>query len=287
MATNVMGTVHTLEASRRTESVRVVVVVTSDKCYENREGSFPYRENDRLGGADPYSASKGAAEIVTASYRQSFCNVEVRGRPRVALATARAGNVVGGGDWAEDRIVPDCVRALSEGEKIPVRNPRSVRPWQHVLEPLSGYLWLGARMLEDPARFAEAWNFGPANSEGSCVADLVERVILHWGSGEWVDLSASAPGAPREAASLILDCTKAREDLGWFSLLTLDQAISETITWYRRYHEQRDFEARQFSIQQIEWYNALARADGAVWTGCGPSKGAQRRTELKAGRNAG
>ncbi|UCH58591.1 MAG: CDP-glucose 4,6-dehydratase, partial [Anaerolineales bacterium] len=183
-ATNVMGTVHVLEAMRQTPSVRVAVIITSDKCYENREWIYAYRESDPMGGRDPYSASKGAAELVTASYRNSFFHPNRFEKHGVSQASTRAGNVIGGGDWAEDRLIPDCIRALIDGQSISVRNPHAVRPWQYVLEPLFGYLRLAKRMWEDPCSFAGAWNFGPYTNGNATVGSVVNRVIREWGSGE-------------------------------------------------------------------------------------------------------
>jgi CDP-glucose 4,6-dehydratase len=223
-ATNVLGTVHLLEAVRRVPSVQAVVVVTSDKCYENRERPEGYREDDPLGGHDPYSASKAAAELATAAYRRSFF---ARG-PRVA--TARAGNVIGGGDWAEDRLVPDTMRALARGETVKLRNPAAVRPWQHVLVPLSGYLALAERLAERDG-FAGAWNFGPRDDDAVPVAALVELLLASWDGGRWEAAVEDEPA--HEAGLLRLDWTKARERLGWRPLLTLKEAAALTVTWYR------------------------------------------------------
>jgi len=193
---NVMGAVNLLEAVRLTDSVKAVVCITSDKCYENREWIWGYREIDRLGGHDPYSASKAMAELAIAAYRRSFFPPDAYQEHGVAVASARAGNVIGGGDWAQDRLVADCMRALMDGEPIPVRNPRSVRPWQLVLEPLSGYLWLAAKLLQEGARFAEAWNFAPLEPVAVSVGELVQKLIELWGVGEWEDLSAGQAQAP-------------------------------------------------------------------------------------------
>ena len=226
MATNVLGTAHLLESLRTHAPQAVVVVVTSDKCYENREWVWPYRENDPLGGHDPYSASKACAEIVAASWRRSY-----GGEGGSRIATARAGNVIGGGDWSPDRIVPDCVRALSRGETISVRNPAAIRPWQHVLEPLSGYLLLAARLHESP-RFAEAWNFGPDDQDTRTVEDLVKTVVASWGEGaRWA--LAKQVGEPHEANALTLSSIKARRELGWHPTWHLDRAIGATIAWYK------------------------------------------------------
>lgn len=219
---NVQGTVAVLEAARLTPSVRSIVIVTTDKCYDNRHWPWPYRETDALGGHDPYSASKACAELVAASYRASFF-----GGARVA--TARAGNVIGAGDWADHRIVPDCVRALRAGQPIVLRHPNAVRPWQHVLEPLRGYLMLGARLYDD-ASVADAWNFGPPTDEQVTVRSLVERAIASWGSGT-IEVAA-ADGAKKEAMLLALDISKARQ-LGWQPLLTWSEAVQMTVEGYR------------------------------------------------------
>ncbi|MFC1654760.1 CDP-glucose 4,6-dehydratase, partial [Myxococcota bacterium] len=229
---NIGGTVNVLEVVRELDSVSACIVVTSDKCYENKDFVWGYRENDRLGGSDPYSASKGAAEIVFEAYRRS---VFQSGERQIGLATVRAGNVIGGGDWAEYRIVPDCVRALSAGRKIPVRNPQAVRPWQHVLEPLGGYLLLGQRLLTHPAEYSGAWNFGPGASEAVRVEQLVNQFVKAWGSGA-VELN-SGDEQPRKEARVLRLCTdKARYDLDWSPILSGPEAISWTADWYQAWH---------------------------------------------------
>jgi CDP-glucose 4,6-dehydratase len=253
-----MGTVHVLEAMRQTPSVRVAVIITSDKCYENRELIYAYRENDPMGGRDPYSASKGAAELVTASYRNSFFQHVRSEKHCVGLATARAGNVIGGGDWAEDRLIPDCIRALVDNQRIAVRNPYSIRPWQHVLEPLFGYLSLAQRMWEDPSDFAGAWNFGPSVDGNATVGSVVNQVIREWGSGEWEDVSLDQANAPHEASALRLDCTKAATVLDWRPILSLNQSIRKTMSWYRSYYFDPHFDAHSFTVEQIENYTSLA-----------------------------
>lgn len=225
--TNVMGSVNVLEAVREVACVRAIVNVTSDKCYENREWEFAYRENDALGGFDPYSASKGAAEIVTAAYRRSFFSES----GSAAVASARAGNVIGGGDWAEDRIIPDCIRSLTAGQAIAVRNPGAVRPWQHVLEPLSGYLQLAAALLDDGS-LASAWNFGPVAGGNLTVRQVVEAVLDTWGGGEWTG-PREGETHPHEARFLKLDCAKATDVLGWSPVWDAQRAIRETTLWYR------------------------------------------------------
>lgn len=230
--TNVIGTAHVLEAVRATSSVRAVVIVTTDKCYENNEWVWAYRENDPLGGYDPYSASKACAEILTASWRRSFLSSSAAGGRQVAVATARAGNVIGGGDWADDRLIPDCVRAFEKQSSVAIRNPNSTRPWQHVLEPLSGYLLLAERLYKDGEAFAEAWNFGPETGDIRPVSWVLDRLVSHWGEGaSW---QAVAGNHPHEAGLLAVDAAKARARLRWQPRLPLDEALAWTADWYRR-----------------------------------------------------
>ena len=227
VSTNVIGTANVMEVARLDPDPVALVLITSDKCYENREWEHGYAEDDALGGRDVYSGSKAAAEILISSYRRSFFADGLR----VPVASARAGNVIGGGDWADDRIVPDVVRALMAGEPVAVRNPGAVRPWQHVLEPLSGYLQLGAALLErtNPA-LCTAFNFGPAIENTRSVGDLVALAVRLWGAGEWRD--ASSPGAPHEATLLRLDITRAGRELAWRPRWNFDQAVRSTIAWY-------------------------------------------------------
>ena len=256
--TNVMGTVNVLEAARACPSVRAVVVVTSDKSYQNLETGRAFRETDPMGGRDPYSASKGCAELVTTAYRESFF------AGGAAIASARAGNVMGGGDWAPDRIVPDCVRALLAGDPIVVRNPGAVRPWQHVLEPLSGYLWLAASMLRDARRYEGAWNFGPIDQGGDKpVRWVVDRFVDGWGSGSWVT-PANAGRQPHEAHHLGLDSSKAREQLGWAPVWGVQTAVRQTVSWYRDYH-QAPATARELVGRQLRTFEDDARAMGLPW----------------------
>lgn len=258
--TNVMGTVNILEAARTCPTVRAVVIVTSDKVYENPETGRPFVETDPLGGFDPYGASKAAAELVTAAYRESF----FAGPGAAAIATVRAGNVIGGGDWAVDRIIPDAVRALSAGEPIVVRNPDAVRPWQHVLEPLSGYLWLAARLLRDGRRDAGAWNFGPLDHGERPVRWVVEQFLAEWGAGSWTAPGANGPG-PHEAHRLSLDSTKAREQLGWAPVWDGPTAVRQTASWYREYYR-APASARDLVDDQLRAYERDARAAGLPWT---------------------
>jgi CDP-glucose 4,6-dehydratase len=260
--TNVMGTVNVLDAVRRSGRPCAVLVVTSDKCYEEREGVSAFREEDPLGGADPYSASKGAAEIAVGSYRRSFFRPEAFDLHGVALASARAGNVIGGGDYANERIVPDVVRAMTLGEPVRLRNPNAVRPWQHVLDALSGYLWLAARLLHDGAAgLAEAWNFGPEPGEGLDVEALTERMLRSWGGGTWH--ATGEEGGPREAGWLGLSIDKARTRLAWAPTWDVARAVDETVAWYR----DGGTDAWDRTLAQIERFTADARAAGLAWAG--------------------
>ena len=250
-ATNVMGTVHVLEAIRSVPTVHSVVVVTSDKCYENREWPWPYRETDAMGGHDPYSSSKGCAELITSAYRRSFF-ADPRGRA-VGIATARAGNVIGGGDWAEDRLLPDCMKALTAGRDIEIRNPRAVRPWQHVLEPLRGYLLLAEQLSADTAGFGDAWNFGPADEDTRPVSWIASRVVEQWGEGAtW---SPASGDAPHEANALRVDASRARMKLGWAPRLALTDGLAWTVDWHRRLNG--GAAARVMASEQIARYCAM------------------------------
>ena len=254
-ATNVMGAVNLLQAVRDCETVRVVVMITSDKCYENREWPYAYRETDPLGGRDPYSASKAAQELAIASWRRSFLAIAP---VPVSVASARAGNVIGGGDWAEDRLVPDCIRALERGETLALRYPNAVRPWQHVLEPLSGYLTLAEHQWEAPRLFAEAWNFGPYQHAPVSVGAVVATIESSWGGR--ADVSAAPSGLEaHEHHMLMLDIGKAMAKLGWHPRYDTTTAISETVTWYRRRQELGDdFDAAACCEAQIAAYEARA-----------------------------
>lgn len=238
LATNVLGTAHLLDALRHRPGVRAAVIVTSDKCYENREWDWGYREHEPLGGRDPYSASKGCAELVTAAFRASFF---AAGAGATAIASARAGNVIGGGDWAEGRIVPDVARALAAGETVRLRSPGAVRPWQHVLDPLAGYLRLAEALCEDPQRHAEAWNFGPLDTDAVSVRELVERMLRLWDPEGEIGIDAGEH--PHEAHVLRLDSAKARTRLGWRPRLGLEQALAWTVEWYRAHADGRDLAA--------------------------------------------
>lgn len=241
---NVMGTVNLLDAVRATPSVKAVVVVTSDKCYLNLNTGQAYHEGDRLGGHDPYSSSKAAAELVVASYRNAFFQ-----ETKVGVATVRAGNVIGGGDWSEGRILPDCYRCLKRGEPVVVRQPASVRPWQHVLEPLCGYMSLAERLFCEPAKWEGAWNFGPEKDAHIPVGELADLVIKTWGGGSWQHVAMAGPQAFHEAKMLHLDITKAKNELAWRPRLTIEDAVAMTSAWYR--HPTGD---DAFSLSQIDAY---------------------------------
>lgn len=247
--TNIMGTVNLLEACRLTESVKQIIIITSDKCYENREWIWGYREDDILGGYDPYSSSKAAVEIVCNGYRNSFFHPDKFSEHQKSLATVRAGNVIGGGDWAEYRIIPDCICALEGGEEIKIRNPQATRPWQHVLEPLGGYLLLAAKMMDDPVKFAEAWNFGPYQESIVTVKRLVETVIGNYGKGKWRDISD--PESPHEAGLLALDISKAYHRLNWRPVFSFDETIQLTVEWYKKYSAENVYD---LCVQQIKAY---------------------------------
>jgi CDP-glucose 4,6-dehydratase len=249
-ATNVMGTVNLLEAVRHAGCARAVLIITSDKCYENREWLWGYRENEPMGGYDPYSSSKGCAELVTTAYRNSYFR-----STDTAVASARAGNVIGGGDWSEDRLVPDMIRATMEGRITRLRNPGAVRPWQHVLEPLSGYLLLAERLCLEGQVFAEGWNFGPADNDAKSVDWIAGELASLWDEIQWENDNTSHP---HEAHHLKLDCTKAHARLGWAPLLPISQALSWTVRWYQAYANGSDM--RNLTEEQIETYSELGKA---------------------------
>lgn len=247
IATNVTGTAVVLDRARRIEGLKGIVVVTSDKCYENHEWHWPYRENDQLGGADPYSASKGCAEIVASSFARSF--FQEPDQPKIA--TVRAGNVFGGGDWAPDRLIPDIIRATLAGRKVTIRNPASIRPWQHVLEPLSGYLAVGAKLLSAQAgQFAGPWNFGPPAGAFIEVEPFARSLQAHWGEGAAEIEFGIRADAPHEAGTLTLDSSKASQRLGWKPKLSIEQAVAMTAEWYRAYATGK-IDMREFTLRQI------------------------------------
>ncbi|MCL0029644.1 CDP-glucose 4,6-dehydratase [Dehalococcoidia bacterium] len=264
--TNVMGTVNILEAVRKTKSVRVAVMVTSDKCYENKEWIYGYREIDPMGGYDPYSSSKGCAELVIAAYIRSFFSSERYQSHGVAVASVRAGNVIGGGDWGADRLVPDCVRGLSQDEVVVMRHPEAVRPWQYILEPLSGYLWLAARMHTQGPKFGGAWNLGPHEEDMLTVREIVELAISLWGKGTY---RIDGADHPHEAKLLKLDCSKAHRSLKWRPAYDVYKAIEETIEWYRRFYSEADGTGgsmHELSVAQINKYVNVAHKKGILWT---------------------
>jgi len=251
-ATNVMGTVHVLEAARRCKSVRAIVVVTTDKCYENREWVWGYRESDQLGGYDPYSSSKACAELISAAYRRSF----FENSPSIGLATARAGNVIGGGDWAEDRLVPDAVRAFAANKSARIRNAHAIRPWQHVLEPLAGYLVLADALRRGDCSASGAWNFGPADSDVVSVSAVLALLVDAWGASASWETTGASP-LFHEAAVLKLDASKARGILRWAPRWHLRAAIRRTVAWYQAFYSgMAAHELRGFTMQQIEDYQA-------------------------------
>lgn len=248
---NIMGTAHVLDALRFLPQKCTTIVITTDKVYENKEWHYPYRETDRLGGYDPYSASKAAAEIVISSYQNSFFNLNAFDKHQKSIATARAGNVIGGGDWAKDRIIPDIIRSLTNNKPIIVRNPQAVRPWQHVLEPLAGYLLLGAKMNDDPLRYSSAWNFGPMAGDNLTVLQLVNIAIQAWGHGTYEHYKTV--GQPHEAGLLKLDINKAINDLGWKPKWNANDAIDKTISWYKQNLDTK-INTQSFTFQQITEY---------------------------------
>lgn len=250
-ATNVMGTVHLLEAVRQVGSVRSVVNVTTDKCYENHEWVWGYRENEPMGGHDPYSSSKACAELVSSAYRRSFLDDQ-----SIGLATARAGNVIGGGDWAQDRLLPDILRAIDASQPVIVRNPHAIRPWQHVLEPLSGYLVLAESLWADRQQYAGPWNFGPSESDAQPVAWVAERVCQSWGQGASWTREQQLQKHPHEAHYLKLDISKARQTLGWSPRWNLAKALDKTVEWHRAWRSGVDGHA--LTLKQIHEYTSLA-----------------------------
>lgn len=264
---NVMGSINIMEAARITDSVKVMIMITTDKCYENREQIWGYRENEPMGGYDPYSSSKGAAEIAINSWRRSFFNPADYGKKHhVSIASVRAGNVVGGGDWAKDRIVPDCIRALEADKPIEIRSPKAIRPWQHVLEPLSGYMLIASKMLQEPTKYCEGWNFGPRTESIASVWDVASLLLKYYGrltmegdacseglkKSELKDVSD--PNAPHEANLLMLDINKAKFRLGWEPGTNIDQCCQLTADWYKRYHKENVY---NLCIEQIENYCEL------------------------------
>lgn len=248
--TNVMGTINVMEAIRVTDSVKVGVMITTDKCYENKEQIWGYRENEPMGGYDPYSSSKGATEIAINSWRRSFFNPNDYGKKHhVSVASVRAGNVIGGGDWALDRIIPDCIKAIEKGEPIVIRNRTAVRPWQHVLEPLSGYMLLATKMWDEPTKYCEGWNFGPRAESISTVWDVAFKLIACYGKGELKDMSD--PDAVHESNLLMLDISKAKFKLGWEPRMNINQCMAMVADWYRKYRKE---DVYRLCVEEIQRY---------------------------------
>ena len=252
-STNVMGTVNLLEAVRSAPSVKAVVNITSDKCYENREWEWGYRENEAMGGFDPYSSSKGCAELVASAYRNSYFHPDKYQQHGVAIASARAGNVIGGGDWAGDRLIPDILRAITEGKPVNIRNPHAIRPWQHVLEPLSGYLQLAQKLYEEGVAYAEGWNFGPSDDDAKPVQWIVEELTQFWGEGaSW---ALDGGDHPHEAHYLKLDCSKAKARLDWHPKWHLEDALTAIIVWHQAHRDGKDM--RAVTLNQISLYHNI------------------------------
>ena len=258
-STNVMGTVNLLEAVRSSASVKAVVNVTSDKCYENREWVWGYRENEAMGGYDPYSNSKGCAELVTAAYRNSYFHPEKYREHGVAMASGRAGNVIGGGDWAGDRLIPDIMRAITAGKPVEIRSPHAIRPWQHVLEPLSGYLALMEKLYEEGPAYAEGWNFGPNDEDAKPVQWIVEKLTHGWGAGASWRLDGG--DHPHEAHYLKLDCSKAKMRLDWHPQWRLEETLAAIIDWHRAHQDGKDM--HEMTLRQIAAYNTAIKKNQA------------------------
>lgn len=249
-ATNVMGTVHVLEAIRHAGSAKVIVNVTTDKCYENKEWVWGYREDEPMGGFDPYSSSKGCSELVTSAYRRSYYQ-----ESGVGLASARAGNVIGGGDWAEDRLVPDILRAIEQNRPVIIRNPDAIRPWQHVLEPLSGYLALAEKLWHEPLEYSQGWNFGPKEEDARSVGWIVDRLCKYWAEGAHWQLDGDEH--PHEANYLKLDISKARHRIGWQPVWALDEALKKIVIWHKALLQRED--VRALCVEQLTEYTSKSR----------------------------
>ena len=254
-STNVMGTVNLLESCRNVSSVRAVVIVTTDKCYENREWHWGYREDEAMGGYDPYSNSKGCSELVTSSYRNSFFNPNEYDTHKVAVATARAGNVIGGGDWANDRLITDFIKAISKGEKLKIRSPFSIRPWQHVLEPLNGYLTLAAKLYTEGPEYGQAWNFGPEDNDAQNVEWITKKICELWDDGAHYEIDTNPQ--PHEANYLKLDCSKAKAELDWLPNWNIQQTLESIVEWNKSFINKENI--REVSIKQIiEFFRTLS-----------------------------
>lgn len=255
---NIMGTVNLLEIAKNTESLKAVIIITTDKCYENKEWVYGYRETDSMGGYDPYSCSKGCVELIVSSYRNSFFNEK-----GISLSSVRAGNVIGGGDWAEDRLIPDFVRSVIANKSLVIRNPLAIRPWQHVLEPLSGYLWLGALMLQDKYKYSGGWNFGPKDSDILSVEAILKIAIKVWGNGR-IELDKS--DQPHETNFLKLDISKARSHLKWHPVYDINGAVYKTIQWYKTYYENKNIDMYEYTLKEIENYEREAQIQSLIWS---------------------
>jgi CDP-glucose 4,6-dehydratase len=261
---NVMGTVNVLEAARRTNSVQALVAITSDKCYRNVGWGWGYRETDALGGDDAYGASKACAELAIAAYQNRGFQQAADPQSNLPIASTRAGNVIGGGDWAQDRIVPDIVKAIAAKTNVVIRNPDATRPWEHVLEPLSGYLWLGALLAQDREQYCSAWNFGPGDSNVFTVAELARSFLKKWSApATQLVVNRDEPGA--EALLLWVDCHKANHHLKWRSTWTIDRTLSATVAWYKQFYHDMSQDMFPYAIQQIEEYTQAARAQEIAW----------------------
>ena len=245
--TNILGTVNILDSIRKLDYVKACVVMTSDKCYENRELGRAFKEYDPMGGNDPYSASKGAAELVTTAYRNSFFK-----NNKIGIASVRAGNVIGGGDWSTDRLIPDCFRSLYQNKTVSIRNPNAVRPWQFVLEPIFGMLSLALHLRKNPTQFSEPWNFGPASNKKLIVEEIVKKIIQQWGKGKYKKNSTKKDKKYHEATTLRINSKKAKKLLNWNSVYTNNESIFETVEWYKQYYGKNDM--KEFSINQIQKY---------------------------------
>ncbi|OAA93670.1 CDP-glucose 4,6-dehydratase [Clostridium coskatii] len=256
--TNIMGTVNVLEAARKVESVQAVVVITTDKCYENKEWIYGYRETDPMGGYDPYSSSKGCDELVVSAYRNSFYN-----KSGIALSSVRAGNVIGGGDWAKDRLIPDFIRAVSEDRSIVIRNPLATRPWQYILEPLSGYLWLGALMLQNKEKYSGGWNFGPKGTDVLNVQQILKLAVKNLEKGE-IEIDRSIQ--PHEANLLKLDISKANTYLKWYPVYNVEKAVDNTMQWYKKYYEDSNENMYDYTMKQIGDYENEAKIHNLIWS---------------------
>lgn len=262
---NIIGTANLLDGIRDSK-VKVCIVMTSDKCYENHETNRPFKETDPMGGYDPYSASKGAAELITASFRNSYFSSQHTGKQKVGIATVRAGNVIGGGDWAKDRVVPDCIRALISKKSIFLRHPSAIRPWQHVLEPISGMLCLATKMWKNPSKYSQAWNFGPIYLRNkTTVKWIVNQIINQWDGGKSIKISKEEVTSLHEAKILLLDSRKAMKELGWHPVYSAYDAVKETVSWYKAFAD-KTFNMKEFTLLQIQNYVKRAKQMNITWT---------------------